>query len=153
MTRVLAVLLVVLAAAGCGVRPSGVIPGLEAPAGPAEQTVPTLYFVAAGKVVPVRSMAPGQPRANVVDLLAAGPDLSWRRKGMTTQVPPDAGPAMVKQVDRSLDVRLRSDPTMMSTLALDQIVCTLLAQYPNATSAALRGGGHTVDRRTCPVGR
>lgn len=153
MTRVLAVLVVVLAVAGCGVRPSGVIPGVTAPAGPAELTVPTLYFVADGKVVPERPVAPGEPRADVLDLLAAGPHPAGRRKGMTTQVPPDAGPAMVKQVDLGLDVRLRTDVGGMSALAVDQVVCTLLAEYPNAAFATLHGGGHTVDRRTCPVGR
>jgi hypothetical protein len=36
---------------------------------------------------------------------------------------------------------------------VDQIVCTLLMQYPRAERVSLHGGSHTLDQRTCPAGR
>ena len=159
MTRVLAFLLVVLAAAGCGVRPSGVIPGLDAPAGPEQGTVPTLFFVLGDQVVAVRHPAPavpgapGRPRADLISLLAAGPDRDGRGKGLTTQVPARLGPATVTESGGGLDVRLHADLGGVSTLGVDQIVCTVLMQYPGASWVSLHGGSHTVDRRTCPVPR
>ncbi|TDP95022.1 GerMN domain-containing protein [Labedaea rhizosphaerae] len=155
MTRLLATLLVVLAVAGCGVRPSGVIPGLEAPAGPRKDTMPTLYFVSPDKkeVVPVDRIAPALPGADVLSMLAAGPDEDGRGKGLSTQVPRRAAPAIVTQNGTTLEVWLHTDVAGLSKIAVDQIVCTLLLQYPRAERANLHGGSHTLGQRTCPAGR
>jgi len=153
MTRVVAILLVLLTAAGCGVRPSGVISGLDAPAGPREGTVPTLFFVHQHQVVAVRHAAPGIPGADTVTLLAAGPDRDGRGKGLTTQVPMAMAPATITESGGGLEVQLHGDVAELTSLAVDQIVCTLLMQYPGAAWASLRGGSHTVDQRTCPAGR
>jgi hypothetical protein len=162
MRRVLAILLVVLVAAGCGVRPSGVITGVEAPSGPAEGEVPpgspalsptsslALFFVSGDRVASV-------PRhlvhEDLVGMLADGPDPDERAQGLSTEVPKAAAPATVTASGSGMDVALATDVDGLTRFAVDQIVCTLLAQHPGTMTATLRGGGHTTEQRTCPVGR
>jgi hypothetical protein len=69
--------------------------------------------------------------------LAAGPT----EPGVTTEVPPDIGPVGVngKTVTLSVDV------TTLSTMAVDQIVCT-------ARADTLTGQGQTRSGLRCPLG-
>jgi len=62
-----------LGSAGCGVRPSGVIAGLEAPSGPSQNTELLLYLLSDGAVVPVRRTMDTTSDTDLVAVLAAGP--------------------------------------------------------------------------------
>jgi hypothetical protein len=160
MTRrcaiLLLALLVPLLGAGCGVRPSGVITGLPAPTGPTEGTGPLIYFVADGQLLAIPRAIGGDP----VAVLAAGPDANQRAQGLSTQVPAAAAPASVVRANHAFTVLLATDVTTLTSTAVDQIVCTVLAQRPvlvpgsgsDVQTVTLRGGGHTV-QRGCPVAR
>ena len=65
--------IVLLLVTGCGIRPTDPIPGLEAPAGPVENTSPALYWVSDGKVIPVNRPQGSVSGLDVVALLAQGP--------------------------------------------------------------------------------
>ncbi len=139
--------LVGLVLAGCGVRPSGVISGVEAPDGPTRAAVPVLHFVAAGAVVAV-----GRPGGtDVVAALAAGPTPEESANGLTTEVPASAAPAESRWTADGIEVDLSDDLTRLSPLAVSQIVCTVLAGEDSSTATVtLRGGGQTLRRGTCP---
>ncbi|WP_424187123.1 hypothetical protein ACOBQX_04625 [Actinokineospora sp. G85] len=135
------------ALAGCGVRPSGVISGVEAPSGPTRAPGPVLYFVLAGAVVAVERAG----GADVVATLAAGPDAAESATGLTTEVPASAAPARVQRSSTGIEVDLSGDLARLSPLAVDQIVCTVVAREGLSTRAVtLRGGGQTLERQTCP---
>lgn len=123
---------VVLACAGvsfliasCGVRPTPVITGNAAPRGAVTGVV--LYFVADGKLRAVVRATAGSysdDRA-VFQQLAAGPTPSERAGGVTSEVPnvtakfdyPDGGTYVIVDAPQG----------GLSSLAVDQIVCTVVA--------------------------
>ncbi|MGC4745893.1 hypothetical protein ACLQ28_09555 [Micromonospora sp. DT201] len=120
-------LLLTLLAAGCGVRPSGVITGRPAVSGPAQGIV--LYLLAQGELVLVLrpSKADTSP-ANALAQLAAGPDENERGQGFTSEVPAGLDPVTVTAgADRStgLTVRTTSAALPLSSNAADQIICTV----------------------------
>ncbi|WP_328608420.1 hypothetical protein OG943_04670 [Amycolatopsis sp. NBC_00345] len=152
-----AVTVVVLAVvlAGCGVRPSGVIPGVPAPSGPvvpqaSNSTV--LYFLMGSQ--PTASQREGirtEP-ADVLTLLAAGPDDAERAAGLTTEVPATAVPVSVAVEPSGVTVALGIDVSALSTKATQQIACTVrhldsVAALPPVT---LTGGGHSQGPLSCP---
>jgi hypothetical protein len=149
---------VALVAAGCGVRPSGVITGVEAPSGRTEGEVlpgspglsPALYFVSGDRLVAVARHLLDE---DLVGMLADGPDPDERARGLSTQVPKAAAPATVAGDEPDLEVGLATDVAELSPFAVDQIVCTLLAHRTTASTVTLHGGGHTTDQRTCPIAR
>ncbi|MDF5755074.1 GerMN domain-containing protein [Spongiactinospora sp. TRM90649] len=140
--------------AGCGVRPSGVISGDEPPKGPvAAITEATLYLVDNGRLSAVtRSRDAPLFRADVLALLAAGPTTMEKSTGLTTDVPPDAGPFSVR--DRKpghLVVTLSTPADELSRLAVDQIVCTAAAVPPEEpVRVTVVGAGQSVGPRSCP---
>ncbi|WP_053734984.1 GerMN domain-containing protein [Nocardia sp. NRRL S-836] len=138
--------LVVLAA--CGIRPTGVIPGLEAPSGPVENPTPSIYWVADGQVVPVARVQGSLTGRDVVALLAQGPSTAEQERGLRTEVPFDAAPATVDRVADGLDVTVSTDVSLLSANAVRQIVCTLL-DVQAVGSVNLRGGGHSLEFRKC----
>jgi hypothetical protein len=141
-----ALVLAVLTA--CGIRPTDPIPGLEAPSGPVENTSPSVYWVAAGKVVPVNRPQASLSGYDVISLLAQGPTVEEQNRGFTTEVPFDAAPASVDRVVNGLDVTISSDVSQLSPAAVQQIVCTLLGVQPVGT-VNLRGGGHSLEFQKC----
>jgi len=149
------VLLVVLlvALAGCGVRPSGVITGGDPPSGPVEQaTTITLYLVKNDRLSSV--LRPGGPlsRADTLALLAAGPTPGERAQGFGTDVPPTAGPfSVTAKPSRQLVVTVAIPAPELSALAVDQIVCTAAATSPQSPAAVtVVAGGQALGPRTCP---
>jgi hypothetical protein len=159
--RVLAAGLVSLVAvAGCGVRPSGVITGAAPPSGAVEPrpgvprgttTTITLYLVTNGRLSAVTR--PGGPlsQADTLALLAAGPTAEEQAHGLTTDVPPDAGPFSVtaKPAGR-LVVTLSTPASELSTLAVEQIVCTAAATAPDSPAqVTVVGAGRGVGPRNC----
>jgi hypothetical protein len=152
--RVLAAGLVSLVAvAGCGVQPSGVITGAAPPSGRVEPTTTvTLYLVTNGRLSAVTR--PGGPlsQADTLALLAAGPTAREQAHGLTTDVPPDAGPFWVtaKPAGR-LVVTLSTPASELSTLAVEQIVCTAAATVPGSPArVTVVGAGQGVGPRNCP---
>ena len=149
--RLLLAAIVLIIATGCGVRPSAPIPGLPAPSGPAEGVA--LYFLMDNSVTLVlrptgRHLLPDEALA----LLSDGPDGAERAQGVTSQVPPDAVPVSVgKSPSGQLTVTLSADVDALSTVAVDQIVCTAHGALGSDAPIILTGKGHHLDPRVCPV--
>ncbi|GGL49100.1 hypothetical protein [Planomonospora parontospora] len=150
--RVLAAGLVALAVAGCGVRPSDVIPAGDPPSGPVAPATITLYLVRNGRLDAVTR--PGGPlsRADTLALLAAGPAAGERARGLTTDVPPEAGPFSVTVERPGHVVVTPSAPAgELSALAVGQIVCTAAATAPEGPARiTVVGTGRRADPRDCP---
>jgi hypothetical protein len=155
--RVLAAGLVSLVAvAGCGVRPSDVIRAGDPPSGAvAPTTTITLYLVKNGRLNAVTRPGPGgRPmfQADTLALLAAGPTAREQARGLTTDVPPGAGPFSVTAKPAGhLVVTLSIPAGELSTLAVEQIVCTAAATAPESPAqVTVVGAGQSVGPRTCP---
>ncbi|GLY78852.1 hypothetical protein Airi01_071190 [Actinoallomurus iriomotensis] len=149
---------VVLLLAGCGVRPSGVADGGEAPTGVAPGV--TLYFVGArGELSPQLRRTGhlgGIPEA--MALLLSGPGESGLRTDIsasaTTQVVVTVAPGVIR-----LLVPLSIHE--VTPLGIDQIVCTALGVHIQSggskrTEAQVRFTLPTPEsdkRRTCPLFR
>ncbi|OLZ49732.1 GerMN domain-containing protein [Amycolatopsis keratiniphila] len=143
-------LLLVSMVAGCGVRPSAVITGAPAPAGPANAAV--LYFLSGGQPVRVlRPLAEESPPASPVDLLAAGPDESERERHYTTEVP--SGTTVLDQTPapNGVTVTLSIGVAGLSAKAVDQIVCTARDSLGGSTQITLRGEGSERGPLSCPL--
>ncbi|MGH9058207.1 MAG: hypothetical protein ACRDZY_01625 [Acidimicrobiales bacterium] len=148
-----AALVVILAA--CGVRPSAVINGGPAPSGPVvpeRSTVVVLYFVLGDRPTAAQRQGVSTSPSDVLALLAAGPDQSERAAGLTTEVPGNAAPASVSLVPGDVTVALGVDVSSLSTMATQQLACTMghLGSVPGVLSVTLTGGGHRRGPLTCP---
>lgn len=144
--------LMLIALAGCGVRPSGVISGGPAPSGPAEGVA--LYFLNGGSVT--RVLRPTGPFAislnEALEMLATGPDAQERAQGFTSAVPGDAHPLdLTNGLAGQTTVILSTDVAALSTTAVDQIVCTARDTLVTDAPIILSGNGHLLDPRICPV--
>ncbi|MFD1930644.1 MULTISPECIES: hypothetical protein [Nonomuraea] len=155
--RALAACLVSLVAvAGCGVRPSDVIPAGDPPSGPVVPTTTiTLYLVKNGRLSAVTRPSGGRPlfRADTLALLAAGPTAREQALGFTTDVPPEAGPfSVIVKTAGHVVVTLSAPAGELSPLAVGQIVCTVAAATPPESPAHVTvvGAGQGVDPRKCP---
>lgn len=145
------VVLIAVLDAGCGVRPSGVITGNPAPAGPAEGA--NLYFLADSSVRLVRRptrqhLSPTQTLA----LLQDGPDRDDRAANLTSEVPTGLDPVTVT-IDASgnVDVVVSADVTTLSTTAVDQIVCTVRDTLSTTAPVTLTSDAATRGPRICPL--
>ncbi|WP_084965340.1 GerMN domain-containing protein [Thermoactinospora rubra] len=157
--RVLAAGLVSLVAvAGCGVRPSDAIGAGAPPSGGVAPLAPTtLYLVKNGRLSAVTRpggrLSPGRPMfpADTLALLAAGPTAEERARGLTTDVPPDAGPfSVTANPPGHVVVTLSTPAGELSTLAVEQIVCTAAALAPQGPAqVTVVGAGQSVGPRTC----
>jgi hypothetical protein len=151
VSGLLAVVLAVLAAGGCGVRPSGVINGDEAPSGPAMPGASggaALYFVRGSTVVPVVRAGLGGGSAELLGALQQGPTQAEISEGYSSELPPSLTTVGVGEslVTLSVDVRQLSDN------AVNQIVCTLLAAGQNTRetgTVTVSGGGQSLGARSC----
>ncbi|WP_248963801.1 GerMN domain-containing protein [Sphaerisporangium perillae] len=155
--RVLAAGLVSLVTvAGCGVQPSDVIVAGDPPSGAvAPTTTITLYLVKNGRLNAVTRPGPGgRPlfKADTLALLAAGPTAREKAHGLTTDVPPEAGPFSVTAKPAGhLVVTLSTPAGELSTLAVEQIVCTAAATAPvNPAQVTVVGAGQSVGPQKCP---
>jgi hypothetical protein len=143
-----------VAVAGCGVRPSDVIEAGDPPSGSVEPTTPSiLYLVKNGRLSAV-TRPPGRPgsHADTLTLLAAGPTAREQAHGLTTDVPPEAGPfSVIAKPAGDLVVTLSTPAGELSTLAVDQIVCTAVAMTQESTvQVTVVGAGQSVGPRNCP---
>jgi len=148
-------LLPLLVVAGCGVRPSGVITGGDPPHGAVQPTTTTitLYLVRNGQLSAVKR--PGGPPLSPADtlaLLAAGPTAQEQAQGLTSDVPPGAGPFSVTADLAGRVVVTPSTPArQLSTMAVAQIACTAAATAPGGPAdVTIAGAGPRIDLGTCP---
>ncbi|WP_188189619.1 GerMN domain-containing protein [Nonomuraea sp. SYSU D8015] len=159
--RVLAAGLVSLVAvAGCGVRPSDAIPAGDPPSGGvAPPTTTTLYLVKNGRLSAVTRLggrvSHGRPMfpADTLALLAAGPTAEEQARGLTTDVPPEAGPfSVTANPGGHVVVTLSTPAGDLSTLAVEQIVCTAAAATApeSPVQVTVVGAGQSVGPRNCP---
>lgn len=152
--RVLAAgLVTLLAVAGCGVRPSGVITGGAPPSGRvAASPAITLYLVAKGRLTAVTRAGTPLPEADTLALLAAGPTAKERARGLTTDVPPGAVPFSTTVRGDQLVVTPSVPGGGLSRLAVEQIGCTAAAMSPQSPAqVTVTGARQRVDPRTCPA--
>ncbi|WP_336208739.1 hypothetical protein [Nonomuraea sp. LPB2021202275-12-8] len=153
--RVLAAgLISLVAVAGCGVRPSDVIPAGDPPSGAVEPiTTITLYLVENDRLSAVTRPVGGPLfQADTLALLAAGPTAREQAHGLTTDVPPEAGPFTVTAMPgRDLVVTLSTPADELSALAVEQIVCTAAAAASERPAqVTVIGAGQSVGPRNCP---
>jgi hypothetical protein len=142
-----------VAVAGCGVRPSDVIPAGDPPSGAvAPTTTITLYLVKNGRLSAVTRPGRRLSQADTLALLAAGPTAREQAHGLTTDVPPEAGPFSVTAKPAGhLVVNLSTPAGELSTLAVEQIVCTAAATVPESpVQVTVAGAGQgEPTRSTC----
>jgi hypothetical protein len=147
------VALLAVFAAGCGVRPSGVITGGPAPTGPAEGVA--LYFLADSSLTPVlRSTRQFQPLSatQILLLLQNGPDEDERAANLTSEVPTGLRPvAVTTAASGAVEVVVSVDVRTLSTTAVDQIVCTVSEAL--STTEPITVTSHAASRgpRICPL--
>ncbi|MGW0196400.1 hypothetical protein, partial [Nonomuraea sp. NPDC003201] len=84
--------------------------------------------------------------------LATGPTPRERTQGLTTDVPPEAGPfSMTAEPAGHLVVTLSTPPSQLPALAIDQIVCTAAALAPETPGqVTILGAGQDIGPRSCP---
>ncbi|MEU9888738.1 hypothetical protein [Sphaerisporangium sp. NPDC051011] len=143
-----------VAVAGCGVRPSDAIRAGDPPSGAVAPTMTiTLYLVKNGRLSAVTRPG-GRPLfpADRLALLAAGPTPEEQAHGLTTDVPPEAGPfSVTAEAAGRLVVTLSTPAGDLSTLAVEQIVCTAAATVPESLAQiTVVGAGQSVSPRNCP---
>ncbi|OXM51351.1 GerMN domain-containing protein [Amycolatopsis alba] len=145
-----ALLLIVATVAACGIRPSGVIPGAFAPAGPTNAAV--LYFLSDGQAIRVlRPLAGELAPASPVDLLAAGPDETEQERGYRSEVPPGTAVLDQEPSPNGVTVTLTTAVAGLSARAVDQIVCTVRDFHGGTPQITLRGGGTVRGPLSCPL--
>ncbi|GAA1661554.1 hypothetical protein GCM10009733_069050 [Nonomuraea maheshkhaliensis] len=152
--RVLAASLASLVAvAGCGVRPSDVIPVGAPPSGAVAPARPiTLYLVKKGKLSPVTRPGRRLSQADTLALLAAGPTAAEQARGLTTDIPLEAGPFSVTTGPAGrVVVTVSAGAGELSTRAVEQSVCTpATATLQGTADVTVTGTDKDVDPRKCP---
>ena len=150
------VVLLALVCVGCGVRPSGAISGNPAPTGPVNGV--TLFLVRSGELAPtLRTTATQLTPVQAVTLLAAGPTEQERQQGLHTEVPSNLAPANVTADASGITLDVALDPNSLSTMAVDQLVCTTQSAiadqnlpFPASTGFFIAGAGRTIKADRCP---
>ncbi|MFC4853226.1 hypothetical protein [Actinophytocola glycyrrhizae] len=140
-------LVLLLALTACGVRPTVPIEGGPAPT--EEITVGTVLYLLEGTTL-TRVVRP-QPRANALELLAAGPTRDERAEGLTTEIPSSAAPITAVMSTTGITVRISSGLKDLSPLGQSQLVCTAVppARIP-MTEVILTDPTVTLPPQRCP---
>jgi hypothetical protein len=112
----------------------------------------TLFLVRNGRLSTVTRPGHRLSQADTLALLAAGPTAREQADGLTTDVPPEAGPfSLTTKPTGRLVVTLSTPAGELSTLALAQIVCTAAATVPESPAQiTVVGAEQSVDPRNCP---
>ncbi|GAA3446910.1 hypothetical protein [Planomonospora venezuelensis] len=142
-----------VAVSGCGVRPSDAISAGDPPSGAVAPPLKiTLYLVKDGRLSAVTRPGRRLSAADTLALLAAGPTAGERARGLTTGVPPEAGPFSVTAEPAGHLVVTASAPAGgLPALAVEQIVCTAAATAPESpVQVTVVGAGQSVGPRNCP---
>jgi hypothetical protein len=155
---VLIAVLTAVLAAGCGIRPSGVITGGPAPVVPVVDGPPApwganLYLLADSALRKV--LRPTRQRLSPTQALALlqdGPDGDERAADLTTEVPTGLDPVSVTTAaSGDVDVVVSADVSTLSDTAVDQIVCTVRDALPTAAPITVSSGAATRGPRLCPL--
>ncbi|MFD1535496.1 hypothetical protein [Nonomuraea guangzhouensis] len=145
--------LVAVAVAGCGVRPSDAITAGDPPSGRVEANpTVTLYLVKNGRLSPVTRPGGRLYLTDRLAMLTDGPTAREQTDGFTTEVPFEAGPfSVTAEPDSPLVVTLSTPIGELSTLAVEQIVCTAAATVSEIpVQVTVVGAGRSVGPRRCP---
>jgi hypothetical protein len=148
-------LAVALLTSGCGVGPSGVEDGGEAPTGVAEG--PTLYFVDddGGLRPDVRDSGRLGTVAGAIQLLMADADPT--AEGLHSEIPPTGTRTMVEDAGDYVTIYLPLADAEISDVGVDQVICTatavVAASGREVTDVAIsvRPTHGDVVTRPCPV--
>lgn len=142
--------LVATLTAGCGVRPSGVIPGGPAPVGHASGVV--LYFLSGSSLTPVfRPIRQPISPTKTLAFLQEGPDDAERAANLTSEVPSGLDPVDVTtHVSGDVEIVVSFDVRSLSAAAVDQVVCTVRDTLTTTASITLSSDGATRGPRSCP---
>ncbi|GII61075.1 lipoprotein [Sphaerisporangium krabiense] len=150
-------LISLVAVAGCGVQPSDAIRAGDPPNGPVAPTIApdlkiTLYLVRNGRLRVVTRPGGRLSQADTLALLAAGPSATEQADGLTTDVPPEAGPfSVTAEPAGRLKVTQSIPAGELSPLAVAQIVCTAAATAPQSRAEiTVVGDGQSVGPWNCP---
>ncbi|GAB2942674.1 hypothetical protein ACFMQL_35265 [Nonomuraea fastidiosa] len=145
--------LALVVVAGCGVRPSDVIPVGPPPSGPvASARATAIYLIKDGRLHPVPRPRGRLYPADALALLAAGPTAQERQQGYTSDVPREAEPFTVASEQGGRLVIIPSGPPgELPERAVGQIVCTVAAMLPGAAQdITVAGAEPRVDPGDCP---
>lgn len=150
-------LVLALVCAGCGVLPSGAIPGDAAPTGPVNGV--TLFLVRNDQLVPtLRTTLTQLTPIEAISVLVAGPDSDEQGQGLRTDVPADLAPVDVATTMSGTTLDIGIDPNTLSTMAVEQLVCTALSAIGAQTIPApgnigvfsIAGAGRAIGALSCP---
>ncbi|WP_405910495.1 hypothetical protein OG742_43825 [Streptomyces sp. NBC_00828] len=118
----------------CGIPETGVVETGEPATGirPAQ----LLYFVSEGAVVAVHRQVVIGPVGveTAVEAVLEGPDVTERRRGMTTELPRLTGDATVGTDGGRVTVELPVGTRHLTETALTQLICTAAGAGPDKTS-------------------
>ncbi|MEV5484482.1 MULTISPECIES: hypothetical protein [Streptomyces] len=149
---------VAIAASGCAIRPSGVMP-LDRPA-TGIKTTASLYFLGpAGPTPVVRQVAGPTTAEAAVNTLFAGPTPSEQARGLSTEVPISPGLVHATAGTGKVDVLLPVDVSALSPHAVSQIVCTAVSAQrstdptPVNIGITIRGGSEFLGPLYCAGSR
>ncbi|HJP75264.1 MAG TPA: hypothetical protein VJ914_13400 [Pseudonocardiaceae bacterium] len=150
------VVLLALVCAGCGVRPSGAIPGDQAPTGPVYGV--TLYFARHNELIPTLRATTNQfTPIEAITALVSGPDSREQSDGMTTQVPPGiVADGLTTDPSGQTFLGVNINPTTLSTVAVGQLTCTAITAIANAGTSInadtffIAGQGAQIGPLRCP---
>ncbi|WP_131732719.1 hypothetical protein [Actinomadura formosensis] len=131
LRRAAAVATAVLATAGCGVRPTGIISAGDPPDAHGNAAAMTVYLVQGGRLEAVtRPGLPGRPYL-AIDQLSVTPTSFERSSGLRTEVHPPARVEEAAAKPTVLIVHPAGPPSgrrqVWSRLAVAQITCTAAA--------------------------
>ena len=151
MRRVSVLAAVLLLLAGCGVRPSEVIPAGEAPRQKA--TIQTaLFWLGEGRLVwhPRMTTTRLAPES-AVEALLQGPTPAEQNFGLSTALP--VGNILVTMEYRDGLMRVTVDTGVASWngMALDQVACTTVFALGQSVPVVVVGSDEQREARTCPV--
>lgn len=148
MKRLLLCAVVALLTAGCGIRPSDVIHGVEAPKEELDGVV--LFFLNAGTLT--RVVRPSaEPFEHELTLLAEGPTQREQREGLTTEIPPAAAPITQTADAMTVTVSISSPVAELSENAKDQLTCTAVPPWQEPqVQVVIAGPDQSTPVDACP---
>jgi len=151
MRRVLALGAVLLVLAGCGVRPSEVIPAGEAPRQEATAQA-VLYWLNGGRLV-------GHPRLtaeqlspdNAVEALLLGPTPAEQGLDLSTALPVADILVVVSFRDGLTEIIVDTGVAGWSEMALDQVTCTAVDAMGQDAPVVIVGNDVRREHHDCPI--
>lgn len=151
MRRVVALGAVLLVLAGCGVRPSEVIPAGEAPRQQATVQT-TLYWLNGGRLV-------GHPRLtaeylspdSAVEALLQGPTPAEQGLDMSTALPVADILVVVSFRDGLTEIVVDTGVAGWSKTAMDQVTCTAMNAMGQDAPVVIVGNDERREHHDCPI--